>query len=79
MGTILSRLPLNFRILKICMSFQAAIKSRAQQIITYNLADFPNEHLDSLDLEAVHPDILLESVFDLYPGPCNRVNPQLAW
>jgi predicted nucleic acid-binding protein len=52
---------------------QAAIKSRAQQIITYNLDDFPNEHLESLDLEAVHPDILLESVFDLYPGPCNRV------
>jgi len=49
---------------------QAAVKSEAQQIITYNLKDFPNEILAPLDLEVQTPDIFLESAFDLHPRTC---------
>ena len=49
---------------------QAALKSEAQQIITYNLKDFPDQILASLDLEVQTPDIFLESAFDLHPRTC---------
>jgi predicted nucleic acid-binding protein len=49
---------------------QAAIKGHAQQIITYNAVHFPSTELNQLDLEVQDPDILLESVFDLYPRRC---------
>jgi predicted nucleic acid-binding protein len=51
---------------------QAAVKGHAQQIITYNAKHFPAGELERLDLELQHPDILLESVFDLYPGRCSE-------
>jgi predicted nucleic acid-binding protein len=51
---------------------QAALKGHAQQIITYNVQDFPVEELERLDLEVQDPDILLESVFDLYPKRCSQ-------
>lgn len=52
---------------------QAAVKARAHQIITYNTRHFPSHVLAPFDLEAVKPDILLESVFDIYPDVCRNV------
>ncbi|MFB6374622.1 MAG: PIN domain-containing protein [Bradymonadaceae bacterium] len=34
----------------------AAIEAGASSIVTFNLDDFPNERLQSYDLQAVHPD-----------------------
>jgi len=58
---------------------QAALKGNAQQIITYNAKHFPAPELKQLDLEVQDPDILLESVFDLYPGrSCRTIKRWLA-
>jgi predicted nucleic acid-binding protein len=52
---------------------QAAIKARSHQIITYNKKHFPLSALALFDLEAVKPDLLLESAFNLYPEVCRNV------
>jgi hypothetical protein len=36
--------------------------------MTYNLKDFPAETLAKFGLEAMHPDDILVSLFDLAPG-----------
>ena len=46
----------------------AAIRGRADVIITRNLKDFPTERLAPYELEAQHPDEFTISLFDLYPG-----------
>ena len=46
----------------------AAIKGRADVIVTQNLKDFPQEQLDPCQIEAQHPDDFALSLFDLYPG-----------
>ena len=46
----------------------AAIKSRADVIVTYNLKDFPSNSLRTYGIEAQHPDEFLTHVFDLSPG-----------
>ncbi|MBB5939836.1 PIN domain-containing protein [Streptomyces zagrosensis] len=43
----------------------AAIKARAQVIVTSNLKDFPADRLTPWDVEAVHPDVFLEAQVDL--------------
>jgi predicted nucleic acid-binding protein len=43
----------------------AAVHARADAIVTYNLRDFPEEILKSLNLEAIHPDDFLTYQFDL--------------
>jgi predicted nucleic acid-binding protein len=43
----------------------AAIRAGADAIVTFNLADFPAEVLAEFDLEALHPDDLLERLIDL--------------
>lgn len=43
----------------------AAIKARAQVIVTFNLKDFPADRLAPWDVEAVHPDAFLEAQVDL--------------
>lgn len=43
----------------------AAIKSRAQLIVTHNLKDFPNETLAAWNVEAVHPDDFVLAQIDL--------------
>jgi hypothetical protein len=45
----------------------AAIHSKAQVIVTYNLKDFPKEHLSPFDIEPQHPDIFLRHLIDLSP------------
>lgn len=45
--------------------FAAAIKSRAELIVTVNLKDFPAEKLDRWGIEAQHPDEFLTHQFHL--------------
>jgi hypothetical protein len=43
----------------------AAIHSRGDAIITYNLKDFPRQALDRYNLEAIHPDDFIRYQLDL--------------
>ena len=43
----------------------AAIRCKAQAIVTRNLKDFPNDLLQVFDIEAIHPDVFLINQFDL--------------
>lgn len=45
--------------------FAAAIRCKAQAIITFNLKDFPAAYLLDYDIEPIHPDIFLINQFDL--------------
>ena len=42
----------------------AAIKAKAEIILTFNLRDFPNEILQTQNLKAIAPDKLLSELFD---------------
>lgn len=46
----------------------AAIRGRADVIVTYNLKDFPEDSLARYGIEAQHPDSFLSHVLDLAPG-----------
>lgn len=46
----------------------AAIRGRADVIVTYNLKDFPEDVLAGYGIEAQHPDSFLAHVLDLAPG-----------
>ncbi|MCA1221356.1 PIN domain-containing protein [Streptomyces sp. 8L] len=46
----------------------AAVRAKAQAIVTYNLKDFPEKFLSPWDVEAVHPDAFLEAQIDLAPA-----------
>jgi hypothetical protein len=43
----------------------AAIRAKANAIVTYNLKDFPAEELEKYDLEAIHPDDFINYQIDL--------------
>lgn len=43
----------------------AAIRCHASVIVTFNEKDFPAEVLESFGLEAQHPDMFVENLFDL--------------
>ncbi len=45
----------------------AAIRGRADCIVTANLRDFPTDVLTKLDIEVIHPDDFLVNQFDLAP------------
>lgn len=45
----------------------AAIRSKADVIVTYNLKDFPKSIEKEYDIEIQHPDIFLSNVYDLNP------------
>jgi hypothetical protein len=46
----------------------AAIRGRADVIVTYNLADFPPDVLARYGIEAQHPDDFIVHLLDLAPG-----------
>ena len=46
----------------------AAIRCRADLIVTYNLPDFPAETLAKFGIEAQHPDTFLTHLLDLAPN-----------
>ncbi len=55
----------------------AAIRVGAEEIVTYNLTDFPPETLARFDIEARHPDDFAVSLLDLAPGAvCTAVKRQ---
>lgn len=43
----------------------AAIQTRAEGIVTYNLKDFPDDKLEAYGLRAIHPDDFIVDLFDL--------------
>ena len=43
----------------------AAIRCHASVIVTFNEKDFPAEKLQAFGLEAQHPDVFIENLFDL--------------
>lgn len=43
----------------------AAIRCKADAILTFNLRDFPADSLTRWDIEAIHPDVFFENQFDL--------------
>jgi predicted nucleic acid-binding protein len=45
----------------------AAIRSNADVIVTFNLADFPPETLEKWGIEAQHPDDFINHLLDLAP------------
>ena len=45
----------------------AAIKAKAEVIVTTNLKDFPKSELDKYDVEAQHQDTFITNLIDLYP------------
>lgn len=45
----------------------AAIRSRADVIVTYNLRDFPSDALQSWSIEAQHPDAFVAQLLDRAP------------
>jgi hypothetical protein len=55
----------------------AAIRGRADVIVTFNLADFPPDALAHYGIEAQHPDDFILRLLDLAPGPvCAAVKRQ---
>jgi predicted nucleic acid-binding protein len=46
----------------------AAIRCRADVIVTYNLSDFPATYLNQFGIEAQHPDEFVTHLLDLSPG-----------
>lgn len=46
----------------------AAIHCRADLIVTFNLTDFPKEHLEPFQLEVQHPDDFILHLLDLHPA-----------
>lgn len=50
-----------------CHVLAAAIASQADQIITFNIKDFPESILAVYDIEALHPDDFIANLIDLKP------------
>lgn len=46
----------------------AAVRAKAQVIVTFNERDFPAETLAGFDLVAQHPDVFLRHLVDLQPA-----------
>jgi len=46
----------------------AAIRTRADVIVTFNLKDFPSASLAGFGIEAQHPDEFVSHLIDLAPG-----------
>lgn len=46
----------------------AAVREKVDLIITFNLRDFEDEHLNKWDLEAIHPQDYLLSLYSMNPG-----------
>jgi predicted nucleic acid-binding protein len=50
----------------------AAIRSKADVIVTYNLKDFPKSIENEFDIEIQHPDEFMCNVYDLHPEKANE-------
>lgn len=56
----------------------AAVRAKADALVTFNVRDFPDESLEAFDVELVHPDVFLLDQLDLYPGMITRVLRELS-
>ena len=45
----------------------AAIRADCRSIVTFNLKDFPAEHIEKYDIEAIHPDDFIYRLFAMKP------------
>lgn len=50
----------------------AAIRCQASAIVTYNLRDFPKDHLIPYGIEPLHPDDFVAAQFDLAPAAVGK-------
>lgn len=50
-----------------CHVLAAAIKAKAEVIVTTNLKDFPKSELDKHNVEAQHQDTFIANLIDLHP------------
>ncbi len=57
----------------------AAIRARADIIVTFNLSDFPRGELSRFGVEARHPDVFVKGLLDAHPDAvCTTVREQAA-
>jgi hypothetical protein len=56
----------------------AAIRAKAQVIVTSNLKDFPADKLSAWDVHAIRPDAFIEAQVDLSPRLVYGVLTQIA-
>lgn len=56
----------------------AAVRAKADILVTFNVKDFPDQSLEPFDVEVVHPDDFLLDQLDLFPGVVTRVLRELA-
>lgn len=56
----------------------AAIKAKAQVIVTFNLEDFPDETMRLYEIEAKHPDDFLLDIFNLDGLALHRIVQAIA-
>jgi predicted nucleic acid-binding protein len=56
----------------------AAIRAKADVLVTFNVRDFPTESFEAFDVEVVHPDTFLLDQLDLFPGMITRVLRELS-
>ncbi|AOX64931.1 putative toxin-antitoxin system toxin component, PIN family [Curtobacterium sp. BH-2-1-1] len=56
----------------------AAIRAKADVLVTFNVRDFPAGSLEGFDVEVVHPDAFLLDQLDLFPGMITRVLRELS-
>lgn len=45
--------------------FAAAVRSKSEVIVTFNIKDFPNSYLKEFDIEAQHPDLFISNLINL--------------
>ena len=50
----------------------AAIRCQASAIVTYNLRDFPKDHLTPYGIEPLHPDDFVAAQFELAPATVGK-------
>ena len=52
----------------------AAVRERAEVIVTFNLRDFPAKSLEPYHIKVLHPDDFLLDQLDLYPDATRRAH-----
>jgi predicted nucleic acid-binding protein len=45
--------------------FAAAVRSKSEVIVTFNIKDFPSNYIKEFDIEAQHPDLFITNLINL--------------
>jgi predicted nucleic acid-binding protein len=56
----------------------AAVRAKADVLVTFNVKDFPDHAIEPFDVEVVDPDDFLLDQLDLFPGLVTRVLRELT-